>query len=114
MENFQPKNINVNFFSNSTITIYAPHIELEELDLLFIVNYRFRVPITLMELKLNLTLTCKTVIDMLVVESVENKYKFTILYLVRSMLHNLTYYIFTRTNSNLLALSLQNLYPGFN
>jgi hypothetical protein len=65
-------------------------------------------------LKLHSAVSCDTAIDCVVIDSLENAFRFTLIYIIQSSLGNNNYYLITKTNNIYPVISLQSVYPAFN
>ena len=57
---------------------------------------------------------CDSAIDAFAVDSVNDAYRFTVVYVVQSSSFNYGLRVITKTKDGLALLSLQSLYPAFN
>lgn len=65
-------------------------------------------------LKLSSVFKANSPIDCHVVDRIEDKYRFTVIYNVQSFNNNARVQIVTKTNDILPLISLQGVYPAFN
>lgn len=98
---------------NNTI-INAYNDVCENLNLINITSYRNCLLETMTFFKLSSVYNCDSAIDALAIDSIENEYRFTIIYNIQSSSLNYTLRLITKTKDGLALLSVQNIYPAFN
>jgi NADH:ubiquinone oxidoreductase subunit C len=98
---------------NNTI-INAYNDVCEDLNLISITSYRNCLLETMTFFKLSSVYNCDSAIDALAIDSIENEYRFTIIYNIQSSSLNYSLRLITKTKDGLALLSVQNIYPAFN
>jgi NADH:ubiquinone oxidoreductase subunit C len=65
-------------------------------------------------LKLSSYFTCNMAVDAFTIDTVENLYRFTVVYNLQSIAQNYSIRLVLKTTDSLAVLSLQSIYPAFN
>ena len=109
--------------SNSLLAIYniipsaivVAYTDLHETkSLTHIVSYRSSIIETATLIKLSSLINGNYAIDGFAVDNIENKYRFTVTYLIQSSISNTGFRLITKTTDILSIASLQGIFPAFN
>jgi len=112
------KNFLLNELTNNLFTIHADVSDCS-LNTELVIDLSISVPrnslVSLATyLKLSSNLNYDMAVDAFAIDSPQNRYRFTILYLLQSSLNNNRIMIITKSTDNYAVLSLQNIFPAFN
>lgn len=77
-------------------------------------TYRQTASELAMYLKLSSLFRANSPIDCHVIDKIEDKFRFTIIYNIQSLNNNTRMQVITKTNDILPIISLQEIYPAFN
>jgi NADH:ubiquinone oxidoreductase subunit C len=99
-------------FNKSILHIYDDKCEFS--SLLNIAVYRTSFFENATFFKLSSIYNCDIAVDALAIDSIENEYRFTVIYNIQSSLFNFGLRLSTKTKDGLAMISLQTIYPAFN
>lgn len=115
MTNFKPtssKSKIYTYIQGSLITAYDSLYEAQTET--HLVAYRKSTEELCTVLKLSSVFNADMAVDALVVDNLENEFRFTITYIIQSTANSNYYYLVTKSADGLVLMSLQNIFSAFN
>lgn len=106
--------LNNQYVVNNKMILNIYNDTYENSSLLNIVAYRNCILEVATFFKLSSIYSCDSAVDALVIDTIENEYRFTVIYNIQSSSLNYGLRLITKTKDGLALSSLQNLYPAFN